>query len=548
MRERGVGWSWVPLIAVGFVFLAQTVAGGQTPFAENTVVRQKCSACHKLDQQGRVDVIEETRKTPEEWINVVDRMIRLNGAVVGDAEFHPAIKELSRYLCLTPKEMAAVAYINSDENSQYREVPANDQEKRIYQACVRCHTYGKIASHRMTAVQWADIRNLHLGYYPTVIPQMREMNRQTESKELMEIMARLFPMESSDWQEWMKGRKNPDLSGKWVVAGYQPGLGVYEGTYTISADPARGEDEYALEKEVRYEKGGISLKMTGTGTLYGTYHLRTAMSSPVTRRMEGVFDLDPETSVFGGKWWNVVQDSNSYGNERFAKVGDSPKVLALFPQSLKKVPTAQQTVTLVGANLPQGLKEADLQFSDANVKVRKIEKNDGSKLVFKVEVGKDAAMGPSALKVKGGSSGESVIIYDKVDAIRIFPAIGRARVSSGPAYPAQGVQFVARAVSNGKDGQPGTEDDLILEPVEAKWSLEEESTRENDDDLKYLATSVASGLYTPVTTYGPIESRVQRREGTGLIAICASMTEGGRELKDRAQLVVTVPDFITHIK
>jgi quinohemoprotein amine dehydrogenase len=433
MRKQGFECAWIPVISVALVLLVQAVATGQTLFAENTVVRQKCSACHKLDQQGRVDVIEETRKTPEEWMNVVDRMIRLNGAVVSDAEFHPAIKELSRYLCLSPKEMAAVAYINSDENSQYREIPGNDQEKRIYQACVRCHTYGKIASHRMTAAQWADIRNLHLGYYPTIIGQMREMNWQTESKELVDVMAKLFPMDSPEWQAWMKNRKDPDLSGKWVVAGYQPGLGTYEGTCTIAADPARGENEYTLEKEVRYEKG-ISLKMTGTGTLYGTYHLRTTMSSPVTRRMEGVFDLDPETSVFGGKWWNVVQDTNSYGNEKFARVGQSAKILAVFPQALKKAPAAQQSLTLVGANLPQGLKETDLQFADPN------------------------------------------------------------------------------------------------------------------DDLKYLQTSVANGLYTPITTYGPIESRVQRREGTGLVAIRASVMVGGQELKDKAQLVVTEPDFITHIK
>jgi quinohemoprotein amine dehydrogenase alpha subunit len=524
----------------------QASALGGTPFGESTVVRQKCTACHKLDEKGRVDVIEETRKTPEEWINVVDRMVRLNGAVVGDAEFHPVIKELSRHLCLTPGEMAAVAYINSDENSQYREIPANDQEKRIFQACVRCHTYGKMASHRMTPAQWADIRNLHLGYYPTVIGQMREMNWQIESKELSEIIAKMFPMDTPEWQAWMKSRKNPDLSGKWVVAGYQPGLGTYGGTVAIAADASRGEDEYTLEREIHYDNG-ITLKMTGTGTLYGTYHLKTAMTSSVTRRMEGVFDLNPETSIFEGKWWNVVQDTNSYGNERFARVGGAPAILAVFPSSMKKAPGTQHTVTVVGANLPQGLKEGDLQFADANVKVRKIEKNEGSRLVCKVEVGKDAAVGPCALTIKG-TAGGSVVVYEKVDGIRVFPAIGRARVSSGPAYPPQGVQFVARAVSKGKDGMVGTADDLILEPMNAGWTLEEAPTRDNDDDLKYLQAPVPNGLYTPFTTYGPIESRFQRREGTGHIAIVATVTEGGQELKDRAQLVVTVPDFITHIK
>jgi hypothetical protein len=59
---------------------------------------------------------------------------------------------------------------------------------------------------------------------------------------------------------------------------------------------------------------------------------------------------------------------------------------------------------------------------------------------------------------------------------------------------------------------------------------------------------VINGLYTPVTTYGPIVTRFQRREGVGLIAIGASYSDDGRELKGRSLLGVTDPDFITHIK
>ena len=67
-------------------------------------------------------------------------------------------------------------------------------------------------------------------------------------------------------------------------------------------------------------------------------------------------------------------------------------------------------------------------------------------------------------------------------------------------------------------------------------------------DLITPGTSVLNGLYTPVTTYGPIETRYQRREGVGLIAIGASFSDDGKEFKGRALLGVTDPDFITHIK
>ena len=103
-------------------------------------------------------------------------------------------------------------------------------------------------------------------------------------------------------------------------------------------------------------------------------------------------------------------------------------------------------------------------------------------------------------------------IYSKIDSIKILPDIGRARVSCGPAYPPQGVQFVARGISFGSDGKEGTEDDLVLEPVDTEWMLAEEKTREHDDDLKYVKAPVINGLYTPVTTYGPIKERVQDRE------------------------------------
>jgi hypothetical protein len=110
------------------------------------------------------------------------------------------------------------------------------------------------------------------------------------------------------------------------------------------------------------------------------------------------------------------------------------------------------------------------------------------------------------------------------------------------------VQFVARAVNFGPDGKPETEDDVILWPVSAEWWLEEEVTRENDDDLRYLNTSILNGLYTPITTYAPIESRFQRREGVGLIAVGARYTSHGAEWTARSLLAVTEPDFVPHIK
>jgi quinohemoprotein amine dehydrogenase alpha subunit len=540
---------WIRLLSVVIplgVFCLAATAIGQTPFTKESIVSQRCSACHKPDPQGRLEVIEETRKTPEEWRIVVNRMIRLNSAPLSDGDFEPVIKELSRHLSLTPAEMAKVAYINSDENSQYREIPQGELEERVFAACVRCHTYGKIASHRMTQAQWSENRNLHLGYYPTTVPQMREMDWAKESEELIEPLAKRFPFDTPEWREWMQNRQEADLSGRWQLAGYQPGLGYYEGEYAFKPDPAGRRDEYLVEKTVRYQNG-TQLKMAGTAILYGTFHLRYALApTPLTGRIEGVFDLDPAEQSFSGKWWTVVQDTNAYGNEKFLRSDAAAAIFAAFPQAFQKA-AGEQTLTLIGVNLPAGLKAADIQFSDPAVQVKDLQ-STASQIVCQLEVGAGAGVGTVSVRAGELAYPDSLIVFDKIDGIKVYPSLGRARVSCGAAYPPHGVQFVARGVNFGPDGTAGTADDLILEPVAAEWVLEEEKTRENDDDLKYLQTSVINGLYTPVTTYGPIEERVQRREGIGLIAISASVDIDGRELKDRALLGVTVPDFITHLK
>ena len=183
-------------------------------------------------------------------------------------------------------------------------------------------------------------------------------------------------MDTPEWRNWMQNRKDADLSGEWKSAGFQPGMGYYEGTYTFKANPQKGKDEYWVEKEVRYFNG-TTLKLAGEGTLYGEYHLRYALApTPLTGRIEGVFDLDAASMGFGGKWWTVVQDTNAYGNEEFYKADGSPRVFAVFPQALK-ADGSDQILTLVGVNLPANLSAGDIGFSNADMTVKGISAEKG---------------------------------------------------------------------------------------------------------------------------------------------------------------------------
>ena len=57
------------------------------------------------------------------------------------------------------------------------------------------------------------------------------------------------------------------------------------------------------------------------------------------------------------------------------------------------------------------------------------------------------------------------MVYDKIDAIKVRPQAGMARVG-GINFPKQLQQFEAIAYHNGADGKPDTKDDLNLGPVD----------------------------------------------------------------------------------
>jgi hypothetical protein len=54
-----------------------------------------------------------------------------------------------------------VSYLSLWHNSQQMEVPADSDEERLFATCVRCHTVGRIFSYRMTAGNWAKLRDFH---------------------------------------------------------------------------------------------------------------------------------------------------------------------------------------------------------------------------------------------------------------------------------------------------------------------------------------------------------------------------------------------------
>ncbi len=55
----------------------------------------------------------------------------------------------------------------------------------------------------------------------------------------------------------------------------------------------------------------------------------------------------------------------------------------------------------------------------------------------------------------------ALVVYDKVDGVRVLPRAGLARVG-GAVFPKGYQQFEAMAFNNGPDGKPNTSDDWHL--------------------------------------------------------------------------------------
>jgi quinohemoprotein amine dehydrogenase len=162
-----------------------------------------------------------------------------------------------------------------------------------------------------------------------------------------------------------------------------------------------------------------------------------------------------------------------------------------------------------------------------------------------LDVAQTATIGPRDVVIGGAVTPAAVVVYDKVDYIKITPEWAMARVG-GVNFPKGFAYFEASAYSSGRDGRANTKDDVGLGIVDARWTIEEYSAVLNDDDVKYVGTiDPASGVFTP-NVEGPNPQRPRNANNIGDVWVVASYTPEGakRPLRARAHLLVTVPLYM----
>jgi len=513
---------------IAIILFSVTGTSVAATFDKKSLVWEKCTRCHHPDENGEIARVEEIRTTPEEWTVIVDRMRRLYGMRIKNGEMATLLKELGATQILSPQEAVQVAYIDLFNNPQTIETPNDADEEQMFTTCVRCHSAAKIYSYRMTAPAWQKLRDFHLYIDPAIMSQMREMHWRSEADTVLNKLAKKLPYGKA----WKTPEAKPD--GEWLLLGVEPGKGAYRGKAMLKP---KGNDDYAIEGVLNFSDGTFE-SFAGEATLYGGYALRTRFSQNGSATMGAFRFLDDTIS---GEHHHGAPDFRTSSSTWFP-VTEKSRALRITPGYL--LSGEQITLLIEGINLPEVAVE-DIVISGDQAEV--VQATTTSPETIEVTLSyRGTGHGSLDVSVKGLEALQ-LKLAPRIDYLSLSPELGRARVDGGINYPAEGVQFQAFAYSGGADTDSPL-DDYLLGPVAADFSLAEEITRPDDDDLIYAGSIESDGTYLPIGDYNPVPAREYGGEGTGMVKVIAHYSRGLIPYTVEGRLVVTVPDYIQRIK
>lgn len=523
---------------------------------QDDVVQRACGACHARDDKGRMSRISFRRTTPEGWQFTVRRMISLNGVALEPDEARHIVRYLSDTLGLAPEEARSGQFEVERRNVDYKYTADADTET----TCNRCHSFGRVILQRRTKREWELLVAMHRGYYPlSDFQAFRRMGppstdpgpdgRPPDNRHPMEkAIAHLsgaFPMKSPEWAAWSATLTEPRLEGRWALTGHDPGRGPVFGEVTIRR-PDEGADRGLLLTDIRYvyPRTGQVVARTGRVVVYTGFQWRgrSEAGSGGPDEMREVMVVERNRRLVTGRWFKGAYDE--FGLDvRLERLGGDPHVTGVDRASLKSG-TDRAEVRVFGANLPTALAPGDISLGPG-VEVLAVRDQNASGFTLDLAVVGDARVGRRDLVVAGIVKEQALLVYDRVQSLKVRPQAGLARVG-GINFPKQYQQFEAVAYHHGPDGKPDTADDLEIGVVDATWALEEYTATFDDDDLQFVGTLSRDGLFTP-NVDGPNPKRRNNTNNYGDVWVVATHTPPGEKaLRARAHLLVTVPVYIRY--
>jgi quinohemoprotein amine dehydrogenase len=550
------------LITAGETPVTATAAPPQSarPAAEgipvtNAEVRSLCGSCHTADADGRMTRISYRRATPENWELTIKRMLALNDAQITPEQARSILKYLADNHGLAPEEARPIMFDAARRMDDFTYTANAD----THNLCNACHTMGRVLSERRTPEEWGLLVAMHRGVYPGIDGGSGGFRRgggggrnagagggRGANRMPMDVavdhLSGAFPLMSAEWSSWSAARLPVKLAGKWSLAGSEPGKGPIYGEVTV-AEVAGAPDSFTTTTSITYVKTGETVTRTGRAVIYAGFQWRGRSEQKATGGAESwreVSFVERDQNLITGRWF-----TGEYGERgmdvTLRRVARDVIVSGSDLASIK-TGTTGQTVRIYGANLPVKLTPAEVTLGQG-VTVTRVSSSTPSVTTVVVDVASDARVGPRDVSIAGSARPGAIVIYDRMDGLRVVPRAGMARLG-GVFRPKQYQQFEARAFHNGPDAKPGTEDDLDLGMVDATWSLEEYAATFKEDDLAYVGELSPAGLFTP-NVDGPNENRSGNRNNMGDVWAVAEYTPpGGTTLRGRGHLLVTVPLYM----
>ncbi len=493
------------------------------------LIAARCGVCHEERADGTRKRIDDARKTPEAWSMTLTRMAHLHGLKISGDEHRQLVAYLSATQGLAPSESQGYRYVLEKTPG----VADTGPDENLTQFCGRCHTFARVALQRRDKADWLKLVNFHLGQYPTTEYQALARDRDwwgTASTKIVEELAKLLPYESDAWTAW-KDKAAPDLTGTWRFAGHRPGAGDYAGLATLSANDKGG---YDITTKATYANGDVQ-EASGTAVVYSGHEFRASLTGKNGASMRVVMSTGGDANRLSGRWF--VRDNDIVGGTiASVRQGSGAKILAVQPAYIKQGETARVTIHGVGL-------EGDVSLGDG-LQVSDVSRSADS-VTLDVTADAGAGTGTRDVSVGGASLSGGLVVYDKVDSVKVVPDTTFARVggNGGPIAPVP-AQFEAVGYMAGADGKPGTEDDVRIGVMPASWrtdNFDEGAAALRDNEFAGKITG--TGLFEPAGA-GPNPARPMSTNNAGNLSVIGTVDDGGNKVEGSAHLFVTVQRFV----
>ena len=509
---------WIALLAaVSIVAIpSKAIATDQMP-----LLKDKCGGCHYSEETDSYTRIFDARRTPEGWQMTLLRMRRDHGVELSNQERLDLIAFLAEKQGISVAETAGYRYALEREPVSVDQAP----EAELMEICGRCHSFARVALQRRSKDDWLKLVHFHLATWATTEYQALARDRDwfgIATSSVTDRLAELYPLGEAP------GPATADFTGEWVVAGKQPGAGDFWGSMNVSTGAG---GRYDVKASLEFANGD-SMQQSGSAMVYADGEWRATLKSG-DNSVRQVLAYSAGEGTMDGRWYIKGQD-NLGGQMSAIKASAPTAVQAISPGYIKR--GADQRVTVIGAGLDQG----DLDFG-SGMSVSIVSRS-GNKIVADVKAAGSAEIGQRSVKVGSSGSG-SLVVYDRVDAVKVSPDVEIARVGGGPVEKLT-AQFDAIGYMAGADGKAGTEDDIEIGAMPADWKADNfDEFAAGLKDAEFAGSIDSRGLFTP-NLGGPNPKRFMTANNAGNLKVTATVSDGSNTVEGSAQLYVTVQRFI----